>query len=87
MTETVEAPVVNLNASVACNTDRVISCPNEVEFYVTLACCGEQSPLCDMHAKQGMDEWDRPAVAMGIATFTCGYCHASPMPRPTWRRI
>lgn len=87
MTQAVESPVVDLNATVACATDRAKGCPNKVEFYVILSCCDEQSPLCGPHARQGMAEWDKPAVVMGIATFICGYCNASPMPRPKWRKI
>lgn len=87
MTETVEAPTIDLNATVKCSTTRAIGCPNEVKWYSTTTCCNEQAPLCDAHAKQGMTEWDDPLIRIGFSVFTCGYCGVAPMPRPTWRLI
>lgn len=87
MTQAVESPTIDLNATVKCLTLRVIGCPNEVEWYSATNCCNEQAPLCNEHARQGMAEWNDPLVMLNLVTFTCGYCNVSPMPRPTWRRI
>jgi hypothetical protein len=87
VTETIEALTVDLNATVECATTRAVNCPNDVEWYSVTICCDKQVALCDVHAKQGMAEWDDPLIRIGFLSFTCGYCNAAPMPRPTWRKI
>lgn len=85
-TAEMEETVVDLDDHVKCKTSRG-DCPREVAWYITLTCCGYQGPLCNLHAQEGMDEWDRPSIVAGLFAYECGYCGSDPMPRPVWREI
>lgn len=85
-TTQVEDTVADLGDKTKCETSRG-DCTREVEWYITIPCCGHQGPLCDLHAREGMDEWNSPAIVMGLFAYECGYCGADPMQRPTWREI